>query len=1805
MTSSASRPSAKGGDPGLTSPSCGGAVTLGSTSSCVFAAAGTATYTVALPAATVLRVRSVVSVGSAWTSTGISPVGGANLCSTSGYYGVSCVINAAGSYEIRISTPSAATVVTTLDSLTSPASCPDVSVTPVTAAATTVTIDDAGEWACGTLDVPSGTKLLLRDWGASDNVSHTVIDAAGVERCTVTVYTSAGSADCDLTGTSPFRLLTAFVGAATDTFALRVVKVDPVGGCSAAGLDDFGAAPSRSGTVADGAIDCSQVTLASAGALWLTAAVSATSPEVTWQLRAADGTLECSGGSSQGARLCNGLAAGTFSLLVRQAGPDVDPADYSLAVSAVGPAGCTSVTSLDWDAPASAGSLAVGPETDCFSVTATTGQQLRVWLGGDAEGRYDRQVAVVNAAGTQVCQGSYVALDCTLTGTGPYRALVWSSAGKAASYELHLNALWSSIGCTAITTSDFGTAPVVAGSISVRGETDCYALTTTANADVLVRMQTSSGTLRSGWEVRAPDGSSECYAATESPVACALGAAGTYVLLAHTANGIGNDETGGYQLGTWRLDPPTGCASASDLAFGAAPVTGSTGDPGQVDCLQVSMSSGDMLRARAHVPSGGPTTYLAVVNAAGTMICSPSNDQDCSLTGSAPFRVIAFRTTQGTGDYTVRLTKLNNPTGCTTMTATAGGAVPATDVVLLDPAEEACVTFTGGSFSSHETISATALEASTPASFEVLRPNGVRLCSGNDAPLDCTVPAPGTYAVVVSSYGIGSFRVGWWEFRKAQPCADLGTLGFGEAPSAFDLTQRGEVDCAAFVGKPADRIDVRADAQDPGTSVSGWVVNGAGQRLCSFSSLAGCTLTGAGPYRILTWSSDGSSRIGDYSVSAWTTTDASGCTTLDSVAYGFGPFEGIFDDKRDRACYAFVGSVGDQLTLTTANLSNPSSPPTAHLVQPDGTQQCGGSGQLYPCTLDTPGRHVVIVEPYYSSLGSYRLSAACGNPACGPEELTVAGLLPTSSGQAADVTVELRGRALSLDETVTLKRAGSADIEGRSVSVSADRRALSVIFDLSTAALGAWDVVITGPGHPTKTVTSGFSVTGVKRPSMQVSIVGRSAFVPGRTQTLTIGYENTGNIDAIGTPVFISGLPAGTEITPKFQLTHFDPVLRTYSALPWDQSKSVYPLADGSLELFVMLGRVPGGGKGTLTYSVKIPTMTSYTLVVGSGVCLNTPASPAAAAASGSALRPGTAAAFGSIGGGGGSACMGALVGVASNFLPGGPCVSVANGVASTVVADSVSGVTPYSGMDGVDVMSTGLGAAACVASLVPGGQVVSGVLGALGAGLGALKSGWSAGAGCSESGGELDQQAVASMDPNEIIGPIGGGATHAIRGDGKLTYAIYFENKSTATAPAQEVRITDVLNPAVFDLATVEFGRVQWGATSYVPPSVADELDDVVDLRPGKDLKVAITASKQANGTLEWLLASVDPATGILPEDPAMGFLPPNDALNNGQGVVYVSVALKNPADAATVTNKATIVFDLNAPIETNVWSNLVDRTAPSSTVAALEAQTLSASIPVSWAGTDATSAVAGYTVAVSVDGGDYQLWKEGTSDTSGTYSGAVGHTYAFTSVAIDHAGNTEPMPPTPDATTAVVAALPLNPTVAPSTSGTARVGGRLTVSAGSWPVAVTSSYQWLRAGVAIPGATGTAYVPTAADLGKAVSVRVSASAPQRTPAVVTTSPVTVTLGLALRATKVPVIAGIAKVGKKLTARPGTWSPAGTRYLYQWRANGKAIKKATKATFALTRAFVDKKLSVTVTAVRPGHASGKATSRPTKPVAR
>ncbi len=167
--------------------------------------------------------------------------------------------------------------------------------------------------------------------------------------------------------------------------------------------------------------------------------------------------------------------------------------------------------------------------------------------------------------------------------------------------------------------------------------------------------------------------------------------------------------------------------------------------------------------------------------------------------------------------------------------------------------------------------------------------------------------------------------------------------------------------------------------------------------------------------------------------------------------------------------------------------------------------------------------------------------------------------------------------------------------------------------------------------------------------------------------------------------------------------------------------------------------------------------------------------------------------------------------------------------------------------------------------------------------------------------------------------------------------------------------------------------------------------------------------------------MSAIDPATG-LPVTDGRGLLPPNSEPPAGEGIVRLRVQARSGAEVVVNTeNTASIVFDENDPVRTNVWANLIDRSPPQSQVNGLADVQGDSVFAVSWSGGDLGTGVSSYDVFVSANGAQFIPWMARSPLLNAVFAGHTGTTYSFYSVATDGAGNREAPPATPDATTQV----------------------------------------------------------------------------------------------------------------------------------------------------------------------------------------
>ncbi len=183
--------------------------------------------------------------------------------------------------------------------------------------------------------------------------------------------------------------------------------------------------------------------------------------------------------------------------------------------------------------------------------------------------------------------------------------------------------------------------------------------------------------------------------------------------------------------------------------------------------------------------------------------------------------------------------------------------------------------------------------------------------------------------------------------------------------------------------------------------------------------------------------------------------------------------------------------------------------------------------------------------------------------------------------------------------------------------------------------------------------------------------------------------------------------------------------------------------------------------------------------------------------------------------------------------------------------------------------------------------------------------------------------------------------------------------------------------------------------------------------------------------------------------------------------------------------------------------------------------------------------------------------------------------------------------------------------PTVvtAPGVSGTPRFGSVLRAVPGTWSEAQgTVGYQWLRSGVAIPGATAVTYRSVLADVGRRLSLSVRVTTPGYAQGSTTVQVGTVTRAAAPRWRGVkPRLKGKDRLRKKVriglskaAIRSAAQAP-GAVVTFQWLRNGKAIAGQTKKVHRLVKRDRGKRLVVRITLTQAGHDPLVIGSKPAK----
>jgi hypothetical protein len=168
------------------------------------------------------------------------------------------------------------------------------------------------------------------------------------------------------------------------------------------------------------------------------------------------------------------------------------------------------------------------------------------------------------------------------------------------------------------------------------------------------------------------------------------------------------------------------------------------------------------------------------------------------------------------------------------------------------------------------------------------------------------------------------------------------------------------------------------------------------------------------------------------------------------------------------------------------------------------------------------------------------------------------------------------------------------------------------------------------------------------------------------------------------------------------------------------------------------------------------------------------------------------------------------------------------------------------------------------------------------------------------------------------------------------------------------------------------------------------------------------------------------------------------------------------------------------------------------------------------------------------------------------------------------------------------------------PAISGTPRVGETLTAIPGTWDEGTTLSYQWLRDGSPIAGATAPSHALVAADWRRRISVVVTGTKADHESISRTSAPTSVRPGVLVRRPK-PAVKGTPNVGRRLTVKRAAYDP-GVSLRYAWYVGGHRVGGSTSS-LKVAKSYRGERITVRVSVRKPGYVTWTSRSAKTRTV--
>ncbi|MFF1460142.1 hypothetical protein [Streptomyces sp. NPDC058330] len=753
-----------------------------------------------------------------------------------------------------------------------------------------------------------------------------------------------------------------------------------------------------------------------------------------------------------GAGWCDLNRRGAYTLRLRNDWPDAARPTVALVPLATDE-GCAPVTGTGWDGAPLTGSAKGPTAVQCQPFTARPGERITTHLATTVYG--DSTSWITDGTGARICPhfNDDDSEGCVLPGDGPYRVLSqvsYAERGYPAEYTLKIRRLSAPTGCARVPLNAYDSAPT-----AVSPSTGCKVFTAPAAGRYDV-YGVASG-VRSALGVYDGEGRTVCTTWS----GCSLPTAGDYTVFTDDPTLIIDRSS------------TAGCVPA-ELGLHTSGFTAA----GEIDCLSLPLPAEARMAVLKAINGPAPRPDVTVVDADGVQRCEGSglSAGTCRLTGKAPFRAL-ISTDDGdpaTGAYTLALHRTDVASGCPVLPAgdfTADS--PTARLSTGDGVFSHCLSIPADAHSAQENLQLQAAPGTTStAQFSVLDATGKQVCSVYSSLSTWTTCAmtPGVAHTVLvtgrdtaADYTLTRRDV----TATAKGCAANPAVAVGGPSSGGALGAPGALICRQVT--TADAKDtLHLDVRDALGTANVVAYGADGEALCNKN--AACAVTGSTSYQVLLTVRTGLKAAPTYRFDALRIATAAGpadeCAKVPSVSYGYGPVTGTLDEAHSAVCAALPTAYNDRFDMKISDTTGATATAVPALYDAgleNGCMRFAPSG--YECYVSEPygaddtSSILVLSLPETASQTSYKAEAVCTSVRCGTEKVTVGSVTPVTGATGTEVTLQVTGTALHEDDKVQIHRSGKV-VEARTTSVSADRKTLTAVLDLTGVAVDTWNLSV-------------------------------------------------------------------------------------------------------------------------------------------------------------------------------------------------------------------------------------------------------------------------------------------------------------------------------------------------------------------------------------------------------------------------------------------------------------------------------------------------------------------------------------------------------------------------------------------------------------------------------------------------------------------------------------------------------------------------------------------------------------------------